>query len=92
VIDHFYFSPDHPTVSASLSRKPNTLMFEKAIAKFKIDISQSWMVGDRARDIIPARTLGIKTIQIGDEIAPHEKADYRVANLSEAAQLILGYT
>jgi D-glycero-D-manno-heptose 1,7-bisphosphate phosphatase len=90
VIDHFYFSPDHPTVSASLSRKPNTLMFEKAIAKFKIDISTSWMIGDRGRDIIPARTLGIKTIQIGDEVAAHERADYRVANLTEAAKIILG--
>src|SRR6478736_10374200 len=38
LIDHFYFSPDHPSVSASLSRKPGTLMFEKAIAKFNIDI------------------------------------------------------
>src|SRR5882724_1550960 len=44
LIDHFYFSPDHPTVSASLSRKPGTLLFEKAIAKFSIDINQSWMV------------------------------------------------
>ena len=89
VIDHFYFSPDHPTVSASLSRKPNTLMFEKAIAKFDIDVSQSWMVGDRGRDIVPARRLGIRTIQIGDEIEVHEKADFSAASLFEAAKLIL---
>src|SRR6267154_6382227 len=69
LIDHFYFSPDHPTVSASLSRKPGTLMFEKAISKFEIDIHKSWMIGDRGRDIIPARKLGIKTIQVGDEIS-----------------------
>src|SRR5882757_2418959 len=78
LIDHFYFSPDHPTVSASLSRKPSTLLFEKAIAKFTIDSKKSWMVGDRGRDIIPARMLGIKTIQIGDEIDENEKADYQV--------------
>src|SRR5665811_1899720 len=34
VIDHIYFSPYHPTVSASLARKPGTLMFEKAVARF----------------------------------------------------------
>lgn len=92
IIDHFYFSPDHPTVSASLSRKPSALMFEKAIAKFNIDVTRSWMVGDRGRDIVPARKLGINTIQIGDEIEDHEKADYSVANLLEAAQLILSKT
>ncbi len=89
LIDRFYFSPDHPTVSASLSRKPGTLMFEKAITKFEIDISESWMVGDRGRDILPARKLGIKTIQIGNEIAENEKADYRGTGLIDAVKIIL---
>lgn len=87
-IDHFYFCPYHPSVTASLARKPGTLMFEKAIAKFDIDVTQSWMVGDRGRDIIPARSLGIRTIQVGDEIEPENRADYRVENLLEAANLI----
>jgi D-glycero-D-manno-heptose 1,7-bisphosphate phosphatase len=90
IIDHFYFSPWHPTVSASIARKPGTLMFEKARAKFNIDFSRSWMVGDRGRDIIPARQLGIKTIQIGDEVEPENQADFKVVSLAEAASLILG--
>jgi D-glycero-D-manno-heptose 1,7-bisphosphate phosphatase len=89
LIDHFYFSPWHPTVSASIARKPGTLMFEKAKAKFNIDFSQSWMVGDRGRDIIPARQLGIKTIQIGDEIEPENRADFKTTSLKEAAEIIL---
>jgi len=89
LIDHFYFSPDHPSVTASLSRKPGTLMFEKAISKFHIDIPKSWMVGDRGRDIIPARLLGIRTIQIGNDIDENEKADYRVDNLLDASKIIL---
>ncbi len=89
LIDHFYFCPYHPTVTASLSRKPGGLMFEKARAKFNIDFSQSWMIGDRGRDIIPARALGIKTIQIGHEIEPENEADFKVMNLMEAATLIL---
>jgi D-glycero-D-manno-heptose 1,7-bisphosphate phosphatase len=88
-IDHFYFCPYHPSVTESLARKPGTLMFEKAIARFQIDVSVSWMVGDRGRDIIPARKLGIKTIQIGDEVEPENKADFKVESLLEAAQLIL---
>ncbi len=88
-IDHFYFSPYHPSVTNSLIRKPGTLMFEKAIARFKIDVARSWMVGDRGRDIIPARQLGIKTIQIGDEIEKENRADYEVNSLLEGANLIL---
>ena len=89
VIDHIYYSPYHPSVTASLARKPGPLMFEKAIAKFDIDVTRSWMVGDKGRDIIPARALGIKTIQIGDEIEKENRADVKVKNLGEAAEVIL---
>jgi len=88
-IDWFYFSPYHRTVTNSLMTKPGTLMFEKAIAKYNIDINSSWMIGDRGRDIIPARTIGIKTVQIGDEVEAHELADHKVENLLQAASLIL---
>lgn len=89
VIDHFYFCPLHPSVSASLARKPGTLMFEKAIAKFNADVSQSWMVGDRSRDIIPARQLGIRTIQVGDEVEEKDKADFQVDSVLRAVPIIL---
>jgi D-glycero-D-manno-heptose 1,7-bisphosphate phosphatase len=89
VIDHIYFCPYHPSVTASLSRKPGTLMFEKAISRFDIDITKSWMIGDRGRDIIPAWFLGIRTIQIGGEIEKENRADFEVASLAEAARLIL---
>lgn len=64
VIDHFYYAPGHPSVSESLMRKPDSLMWEKAMAKFNIDPLQSWMVGDKERDLIPAQKLNIKTIRI----------------------------
>jgi len=89
VIDHIYFSPYHPSVTASLARKPGSLMFEKAIAKFDIDVSRSWMIGDKGRDIIPARTLGMRTIQIGDEIERENRADFRVTDLGEAGEVIV---
>jgi D-glycero-D-manno-heptose 1,7-bisphosphate phosphatase len=87
-IDHFYFSPYHRSITASLSAKPGTLMFEKAIAKFGIDVDSSWMIGDRGRDIVPARRLGIKTIQIGDEVEQENLADYQVNDLVEAWKII----
>jgi D-glycero-D-manno-heptose 1,7-bisphosphate phosphatase len=89
LIDHFYFSPYHRTVTESLATKPGTLMFERAISRFNIDIQTSWMIGDRGRDIIPARVLGIKTIQIGDEVEPENLADYKADNLQVATEIIL---
>jgi len=90
IIDHFYFSPYHRSVTASLITKPGTLLFEKAIAKFEIDVTTSWMVGDRGRDLVPAKKLGIRTIQVGDEIdLPEEQGDFKVGSLLEAARLIL---
>ncbi len=89
LIDHFYFSPYHPSVTASLSRKPGSLLFEKAIARFAISTESSWMVGDRGRDLIPARKLGIKTIQVGDQVEPENKGDFTVNDLAEASRIIL---
>ncbi len=78
LIDHIYYSPCHPNFSESLTRKPGTLMFEKAIAKFDVDVTQSWMVGDKLRDMQPAIKMGIKTIQVDghdDNIADHVAED-----------------
>lgn len=88
VIDHFYFSPYHETVSNSLTKKPGSLLFEKAIARFNIDVKKSWMIGDRSRDLVPARNLGIKTIQIGDECVAPDLGDYKADDLFEASNLI----
>jgi len=90
LIDHLYFSPYHRTVTASLLTKPESLMFEKAVARFGIDASKSWMIGDRGRDLVPAKKLGIATIQVGDEVEkPEERGDFKVHSLLEAAQLIV---
>jgi D-glycero-D-manno-heptose 1,7-bisphosphate phosphatase len=89
VIDHFYFCPYHRSITNSLSRKPGRLMFEKGLSKFNGDPAQSWMIGDRGRDLIPARQLGMRTIQIGDEVEPENRGDYAVNDLSEATRIIL---
>ncbi len=87
-IDDFYYAPWHPSVSESLTRKPDSLMFEKAIAKYKIDTKLSWMVGDKERDLIPAKKLGIKTIQVENDDS--RMADYRVKSLPDALEVIFG--
>jgi D-glycero-D-manno-heptose 1,7-bisphosphate phosphatase len=89
VMDDLYFSPYHPDFSGkSLSRKPDSLLIEKAIAKYNIDAAQSWMVGDRGRDMLAGKKVNLHTIQI---LSEHETlvGDHGVANLAEAAEIIL---
>ncbi|KQS23909.1 HAD-IIIA family hydrolase [Dyadobacter sp. Leaf189] len=89
VLDDLYFSPYHPQYSgASLSRKPGSLMLEKAIGKYNIDPEQSWMIGDRDRDMQAGKNAGVRTIHIVPENERSE-GDYAAVNLLEAAKIIL---
>jgi len=89
LIDAHYMAPSHPDYSASLSRKPDSLMLERAIAKYKIDVEESWMVGDSLRDLEAAEKVGVKGILVGDKYKPGTHV-WQLANLWEAAQFILG--
>jgi D-glycero-D-manno-heptose 1,7-bisphosphate phosphatase len=85
-VDALYYAPGHPSVSESLSRKPGSLLFEKAMAKYQIDPGQSWMIGDKERDLIPARSLGISTILLGSEKSAY--ADHHIESLQYATHII----
>ena len=68
-IEKSYFCPHHPNVNDRYgtqcnSRKPNTGNFELAIDEFNIDTKNSFMIGDRITDLIPAEKLGISPILI----------------------------
>ena len=89
-IQALYYSPYHPDYTESLSRKPGTLMFERAIHKFSIDPSQSFMVGDKVRDLIPAKKLGIKTVLVNNKIKP-EEADHLFENLYNFSLYLLNH-
>ncbi|REJ80350.1 MAG: HAD family hydrolase [Bacteroidetes bacterium] len=59
-----YYCPHHPDFGKCLCRKPGSLMLEKAIARFNVDLSQSCFVGDAERDREAALKLGLKAILI----------------------------
>lgn len=63
-ITEFYYCPHHESSGKCLCRKPNSLMIEKAIARFGIDKNQAWFIGDSQRDVDAAHKAGIKAIQI----------------------------
>ena len=93
LIDHFYYASGHPSVSESLMRKPDSLMWEKAMAKFDIDPRQSWMVGDKERDLVPAKKFDIKTVRvfIDGYFEEGEKTigDYGIRDVRELTKIIL---
>ena len=89
LIDKIYYSPYHPSFSESLTRKPETLMIEKAIAKFEIDPVQSWLVGDRARDIECGQRMGMKTILITNKQLDRCQPDFVADDLADAVSKIL---
>jgi D-glycero-D-manno-heptose 1,7-bisphosphate phosphatase len=63
-ITHFYYSPHHPDYSQSLTRKPGSLLLERAIGRYKIDPTRSIMIGDKERDVQCAHAVGVKGLQI----------------------------
>ena len=89
LIDKIYYSPYHPSFSESLSRKPDTLMIEKAIAKYNIDPKTSWFIGDRCRDIECGKKMGLRTILISDAENHACVPDFIAGNLLEATQRII---
>jgi len=72
-------------------RKPKPGMLLEAAAQWSLDLEQSFMVGDRWRDIGAGQAAGCKTILIRYEYDERqaEGPDAVVNSLSEAGDLIL---
>ena len=92
-LDALYFAPHHPDyTSQTLTRKPDSLMLEKAIARYRVDVAQSWMVGDAGRDIIAGQRAGLRTIHVTGHptaLPPGIRPTASAASLLAASDLIL---
>lgn len=75
----------------SLRRKPRPGMLLDAANALQIDLSRSFMVGDRWSDIEAGRAAGCRTILIqrGYTEKPADRPDYVVQSLLEASRIIL---
>jgi D-glycero-D-manno-heptose 1,7-bisphosphate phosphatase len=63
-IDAVYYCPHHPTNGKCLCRKPGSLLLERAIARFGIDVGASMMIGDRERDVHAAHAVGVRGVLV----------------------------
>lgn len=55
-IDAIYHCPHHPDTGCTC-RKPGTALHREAAARWDLDLSHSWCVGDRPGDLLAARPL-----------------------------------
>lgn len=68
LISEVYYCNHHPEFNGNcLCRKPGSLMLEKALARFGIDASQSYFIGDRERDVIAGEAAGVTVILIDSD-------------------------
>ncbi len=65
-IDAIYFCP-HDIKNNCSCRKPKPGMLLKAAKDFKIDLSQSYLIGDDSVDIQAGKAVGCKTILISHD-------------------------
>jgi D-glycero-D-manno-heptose 1,7-bisphosphate phosphatase len=75
-------------------RKPKPGLLLNAARELGIDLARSWMVGDRWRDIDCGHAGGCRTIFIDRGYSEDLKQapDFRVADLAEAADVILAHS
>jgi D-glycero-D-manno-heptose 1,7-bisphosphate phosphatase len=108
-IDAWFFCPHHPNATLAKyrvncdCRKPKPGMLFQAKAKHDLDLSRSFMIGDRITDIIAGFRAGCRSIlvQTGKHLESPIKTsdpldhsvvpDFSCANLDAAAKWILGH-
>ena len=98
-LDGIYYCPHHPEKGFEGEipelkidcdcRKPKIGMFLKAQKDFNIDLTHSWMIGDREADMKAGKAAGCKTILVNNETLKTEYSDYICSNLAEAVNLIM---
>ena len=97
-IDDVFYCPHHkdgtvePYNISCDCRKPDTKMIKDGAIKYNIDLSKSYLVGDKDTDIQLAINAGLKSFCVENDIYEYDETivpDYKVKNLSEAAEIII---
>jgi D-glycero-D-manno-heptose 1,7-bisphosphate phosphatase len=92
LVDATYFCPDAPD-APSLRRKPEPGMLLEAAADFEIDLSRSYLVGDKSADIECGRRVGVRTILVRTGYGAEQVCEpaYVASGVAEAGEWILGF-
>ncbi len=82
----------HDDADGCECRKPKPGLILEAAGERKIDLSASFMVGDRWKDVEAGRRAGCRTVLIDNDYAEPGKSapTFTVSSFEEAVQVILG--
>jgi D-glycero-D-manno-heptose 1,7-bisphosphate phosphatase len=87
-LDAHYFCPHLPELTGPCDcRKPGVLLYRQAAEQFRIDLGNSWWVGDRLRDVLPAETLGGRGILVLTGAGPEEARKEEAGTFAQAVDL-----
>jgi D-glycero-D-manno-heptose 1,7-bisphosphate phosphatase len=87
-IDAVYFCPHGPDAGCEC-RKPKPKMILDAARDFDIDLSNSYMIGDKEADTRMGDLAGCKTISVMTGKGEKSEADYAAENLVDAIDAII---
>ena len=90
-LDGHYYCPHLPELNGPCEcRKPGTLLYRQPAERLGIDLSRSWWVGDRLRDVLPAESFGGRGILVGTTEPEGAESNrfLRARDLAGAVELI----
>lgn len=92
-LDGVYYCPHDPLIDNCECRKPSPGMIQTAAKELKIDIANSYMVGDRVSDLLSGKKAGVKKtvlVKTGDTITEDalEQADLIIDSLADLPKRI----
>ena len=76
------------TDDAHPDRKPNPGMLRAAAERHHLDLSKSWMIGDRESDVQTGRNAGVAVTVLVDDGAAPTAATHRVPDMPACAALL----
>lgn len=89
-LENFYICPHSPDDKCDC-RKPNPGLLLKAAEERKLDLSRSFLIGDKESDVEAGRRAGVFTILLNREALPRtSQADRVVSNLFDAVRFLKG--
>jgi histidinol-phosphate phosphatase family protein len=89
-LSRYYYAPYNTDTNHPM-RKPNPGMLEVAAHEHGIDLSESWMIGDRWSDVVAGKSAGLRTVFLRGSEHPQDlqvSPDATVSNLMEMAHYI----
>jgi len=81
-LDGMYYCPHHPQATVARyrqeceCRKPAPGLLRQAARELDLDLTHSYAIGDRARDLAPGRAVGCRTVLVRSGYGAEQEANW----------------